>query len=94
LGIFCCNIGSDEGEVRLDPAADIENNVFDFNEGAEVSLSADRRAHMRPGEAGLDVLEADTVSLAVACVVLFRPVDVRMQGLGREWLGHDSDPLV
>lgn len=65
LGIFCSNIGSNDREVQIDPAAHIANNVFDLNEGAEVTLPADRRAHMRPGEAGLDVLEADTVSLAV-----------------------------
>ncbi len=60
---------------------DVENDTFGFNESRKFAVIKYRSAHVWPGGTGANILQPDCVSLAVSLVVLFRPVDVRMQQL-------------
>jgi len=43
---LCCNIGSDDREVQIDPAAHFENDTFDFDKRNELAMPGERLAYM------------------------------------------------
>lgn len=88
---MCCNVHSENDQVKIEPASSLEDHPLHFNEGDEILRPIQLQPNMRLGKARLDILKCYPVFSSVSLVVLFIPIYVSMMGLCWERNVHIQD---
>jgi hypothetical protein len=82
---MCCNVHSENDQVKIEPATGFEDNCLHFYQGDEIFRPLQLQPDMRPDKARLNMLEGYLVFTSVSLVVLFIPIYVSVMGLRGEW---------
>lgn len=88
---MCCNVHSENDQVKIKPTPGFKDNSLNFYEGHEIFRPIQLQPNMRLGKARLDILKCYPVFSSVSLVVLFIPIYVSVMGFRREWNFHCSN---